>query len=131
MPLYQWISGIPFSHAYYGTIRHSITVGFVSLFLMGISIQIFPPHLRSSAGHHVAFFLINIGSLLRITLQILTDWTAQAYILIAVSGVSELIGFLLFGGCLASSIASQISKTHLTNIKEKVNVFNKYSRTGV
>ncbi len=104
MPLYQWFSEISFSHAYYGAIRHAITVGFISLFLMGMGIKIFSPSSRCIVGHNTAFFLVNIGCFLRVTLQILTDSTPIAFVFVGVSGICELIAFTLWGSCLTTTI---------------------------
>jgi len=104
MPLYQLFNGTPFSHAYYGAIRHAITVGFTSIFLMGMGVRIFSPSLKCIVGHNIAFLLVNIGCFLRVTLQILTDWTSTAFVFVGISGILELIAFTLWGSCLIMTI---------------------------
>ncbi|HLV01554.1 MAG TPA: NnrS family protein, partial [Acidobacteriota bacterium] len=42
MPIYLRLSGTVFSHAYYGAARHAITVGFISLMIMGIAAKVVP-----------------------------------------------------------------------------------------
>ena len=42
LPVYQVLSGLPFSHAYYGAIRHAVTVGFVSQMIVGVSTLVVP-----------------------------------------------------------------------------------------
>ena len=42
LPVYQTATGIKFSHAYYGAIRHAITVGFISLMIMGMAAKVVP-----------------------------------------------------------------------------------------
>ena len=42
LPVYQAVVHLPFSHAYYGSIRHAITVGFASQMIMGIAAYVVP-----------------------------------------------------------------------------------------
>jgi hypothetical protein len=42
LPAYQAAAGLPFSHAYYGATRHAITVGFISLMIMGMAARFVP-----------------------------------------------------------------------------------------
>jgi PAS domain-containing protein len=101
MPVYQAVSGITFSHAYYGAIRHAITVGFVSLMILGISS-------RAVAAFHATpqralpslrgpLLLINLGCFLRVTLQTLTDWNPAFYAVVGISGLLELTGLTWWG----------------------------------
>ncbi len=54
LPVYQVASGIPFSHAYYGAIRHAITVGFISLMITGMAAKVVPTLTGHDARHAVA-----------------------------------------------------------------------------
>jgi len=100
LPVYQWLLGSPFSHAYYGAARHAITVGFVSLMIVGISSKMAPGlrgmNIRSLPQLWIPFILINTGCAMRVSLQILSDWTPIAYTFIAFSGVLELIGLAVW-----------------------------------
>jgi hypothetical protein len=105
MPGYLWLAGVPFSHAYYGATRHAITVGFISLMIMGMAAKVVPtlggiaPHtLPSLRG---PFLLVNAGCFLRIALQILTDWHPAAFAVIGFSGTLELAGLAWWGLGLA------------------------------
>jgi multisubunit Na+/H+ antiporter MnhB subunit len=101
LPIYLMLSQVPFSHAYYGATRHAITVGFVSLMIMGMGAKVVPtlkgippvglPNLLGP------FVLMNLGCALRVTTQILTDWTSNAYSIIGVSGTLEVIGLTWWG----------------------------------
>jgi hypothetical protein len=101
MPVYFAVSGLPFSHAYYGATRHAITVGFISLMIMGMASKIVPilngvdadtlPSLRGP------FLLINAGCLLRVVLQTMTDWSGAVYPLLGVSGTLEVAGLAWWG----------------------------------
>lgn len=101
MPVYQAVTGVPFSHAYYGAIRHAITVGFASLMIVGVSS-------RAVAAFHGTpqrmlprlwgpFLLINTGCFLRVSLQTLTDWDPAFYAVVGISGLLELTGLAWWG----------------------------------
>jgi hypothetical protein len=105
-----------FSHAYHGAIRHTITVGFVSMMIMGMGAKIVATlkglDTRQLTALWVPFILVNTGCLLRVTLQVATDWTPGAFPAIGMSGALELIGLgwwaahlvgmMLKGGALAT-----------------------------
>jgi len=101
MPLVQVLLGTPFSHAYYGAARHAITVGFISMMIMGIAAK-FVPAMRGVAWRalsalRVPFILVNIGCALRVILQIGTDVHPLAFTLVGVSSVLEVVGFGWWG----------------------------------
>jgi hypothetical protein len=101
LPVYLMASHLPFSHAYYGAIRHAITVGFVSLMIMGIAGKVVPTlngiDLRRLSGLWGPFILVNIGCSLRVSLQVLTDWNPVFYQFIGLSGLLELTGLTWWG----------------------------------
>jgi hypothetical protein len=82
-----------FSHAYYGAVRHAITVGFVSMMILGVSSRVVPTLNGADVSRlsrlWVPFVLLNLGCALRVTTQIATDLTASAFPLTGVSGVLE------------------------------------------
>ncbi len=104
---------IGFSHAYYGAIRHAITVGFISLMIVGVAAKVVP----TMAGRDVhrlpslwwPFVLINLGCLLRVSTQTLTDFTDVAFPLSGVSGVLELTGLAIWGAHLWALMRPQTS----------------------
>jgi hypothetical protein len=92
---------IGFSHAYYGATRHAITVGFVSLMIVGVAAKVVPTlngvrsdRLSSLWG---PFVLINLGCSLRVAGQIGTDFTRSAFPVAGVSGLLEVTGLALWG----------------------------------
>lgn len=101
LPVYQSISGMPFSHAYYGAIRHAITVGFVSMMIVGISSRIVPVLGSLEADQRpnlwVPFLLLNTGCFLRVSLQTLTDFHPTAFALVGISGVLEVLALASWG----------------------------------
>jgi hypothetical protein len=101
LPVYQAVSGIAFSHAYYGAIRHAITVGFISLMIMGFAARVVPTlngiDTRRLTRLWGPFILINTGCLLRVSLQTLTDWHGGFFALVGVSGVLEVTALAWWG----------------------------------
>lgn len=91
---------IGFSHAYYGSIRHAITVGFISMMILGMSVRLMERlHGVGSlpAGSLMgAFVLVNVGCFIRVFFQAATDVHALAFPVAGVSGVLELTGIGLW-----------------------------------
>jgi hypothetical protein len=112
LPAYQFLllpglapsseaAGLGFSHAYYGAIRHAITVGFISLMIVGVAARVVPT-LNGVDIHRLAplwgsFLLLNVGCSLRVVAQTLTDFTPHAFPVAAVSGLLEVSGLALWG----------------------------------
>ena len=94
-------AGIGFSHAYYGAIRHAVTVGFISLMIMGVSAKVVPT-LAGIDVHKLnrlwlPLVLLNIGCALRVITQILTDYTPAAFPISGISGLLELTALAIWG----------------------------------
>jgi hypothetical protein len=95
---------IGFSHAYYGAARHAITVGFISLMILGMAARVVPV-LRGVDPRRlprlwVPFVLLNVGCTLRVVGQTVTDFLPAAYPVMAVSGVLEVTALALWSGHL-------------------------------
>jgi hypothetical protein len=92
---------IGFSHAYYGAARHAVTVGFISLMIVGVAAKVVPTlngvDLRGLPSLMVPFVLLNLGCALRVTSQILTDAIPTAYTFAAASGILEVLALALWG----------------------------------
>jgi hypothetical protein len=99
-PLYSGYAGRGFSHAYSGASRHAITVGFVSLMIVGVASKVVPTLNGVPAAVlprlWVPFLLLNAGCALRVSFQILSDWTPEAFPVAGVSGVLEVAGLFLW-----------------------------------
>ena len=95
---------IRFSHAYYGAIRHAITVGFISLMIVGVAAKVVPTlngvDVHALSALWLPFLLINTGCALRVVAQTLTDFTDRAFPVAGVSGILEVLGLALWGGHL-------------------------------
>jgi hypothetical protein len=90
-----------FSHAFYGAIRHAITVGFVSLMIVGVAAKVVPT-LNGVPSHRLSalwgpFALINLGCSLRVFGQTMTDITPGAFPVAGASGLLEVSGLALWG----------------------------------
>lgn len=107
LPLYQYgllarlapeslSAKLGFSHAYYGATRHAITVGFISLMIVGVAAKVVPTlnGVSSSVLTQLwgPFLLINFGCTLRVVGQTLTDLHPAAFGVAGVSGLFEVAG---------------------------------------
>ncbi|GMU35499.1 MAG: DUF1858 domain-containing protein [Planctomycetia bacterium] len=92
---------IGFSHAYYGAVRHAITVGFISLMIMGMAAKVVPTlngvDIRRLRPLWLPFILVNTGCAMRVTFQIATDFAEWAYPIAGVSGLFEVAGIAVWG----------------------------------
>src|SRR5262249_40366434 len=100
-----------FSHAYYGAIRHAITVGFVSLMIVGVAAKVVPTlngvDVRALRPLWLPFLLINTGCAARVVGQTLTDFTSASFPFAGVSGLLEVTGLGLWGFHLWSIMAGR------------------------
>lgn len=101
VPAYVALNDMTFSHAYYGATRHAITVGFISMMIMGVAAQVVPElrgvDARKLSALWVPFLLVNVGCAMRVSLQVLSDWHEVAFSCIALSGVMEVTGLAWWG----------------------------------
>jgi hypothetical protein len=112
LPLYQFgllralapeseAAQLGFSHAYYGAIRHAITVGFISLMIVGVAAKVVPTlkgiDVRGLNALWLPFVLINTGCAMRVGFQTLTDFTDVAFPITGVSGILEVSGLTVWG----------------------------------
>jgi hypothetical protein len=97
---------IGFSHAYSGAVRHAITVGFVSLMIVGVAAKVVPTlsgvDVRRLRSLWLPFLLINGGCALRVIAQTCTDFREGAYPVAGASGCLEVLGLALWGAHLWS-----------------------------
>jgi hypothetical protein len=115
-------ASIGFSHAYYGAIRHAVTVGFISLMIMGVSAKVVPT-LGGMDVHELSplwlpLILLNVGCSLRVTTQILTDFTPVAFSIMGMSGLLELAALAIWGGHLLRLISRIKAKKMLYDIRD-------------
>ncbi len=91
----------PFSHAYFGAYRHTLTVGFIMMMIVGVSSKVVPNFagidIKKTNSLWLVFILLNLGNTWRITSQIITDFNPEAFKFIGVSGFIELTALALWG----------------------------------
>jgi hypothetical protein len=101
-----------FSHAWSGAARHAITVGFVSLMIVGVASRVVPAlngvDTRRLSALWLPFVLLNAGCALRVSAQVLTDFTPRAFPFAGVSGVLEVTGLALWGAHLWLVMAGRL-----------------------
>ncbi len=97
--------GKPFSHAWWGASRHAITVGFLSLMIIGVSSKVVPllagRDPEAMGRLRLPFLLVNTGCAIRVGFQALTDFTPLAFPFAGVSGLLELTGIAVWAAGLA------------------------------
>jgi hypothetical protein len=101
-----------FSHAYYGAIRHAITVGFISLMIMGVAAKVVPTlnglNVRTLSALWLPFLLLNAGCALRVGGQTLTDFVPQSFPVTGISGIMEVTALAIWGVHLIAIMAGRI-----------------------
>lgn len=113
LPLYSVISHLTFSHAYYGAIRHAVTVGFLSQMILGMAPRLFFKDLSyNPRAANAAFILLNLGCFLRVSLQIATDFVPAAFSLISISGTLEFCAIVVWGLPLLLAISRKNNCQH-------------------
>ena len=94
-----------FSHAYYGAIRHAVTVGFISMMILGVAAKFVPVFTgvdgRTLTPLWAPFLLLNTGCALRVGFQTLTDFTPLAFPVAGISGLLEVTALAIWGLHLA------------------------------
>lgn len=92
-PWYNRLTGQPFSHAFHGAMRHAITVGFISMSILGVGAKVVA-NLNGADTAKLSklwgvFVLINVGCFLRVSNQVLTDFVAPSFNTLGISGTLE------------------------------------------
>lgn len=104
-PVHLNRTGMPFSHAYIGAVRHALTVGFISQMIFGVGMHVVARmnDLPDSAEKPLwaAFILLNVGNAMRVFLQAMTDYTPAAFRWMGPSGFIELIGIVIWAYYMA------------------------------
>ncbi|MCC6547844.1 hypothetical protein IT570_11825 [Candidatus Sumerlaeota bacterium] len=99
---------IGFSHAYYGSIRHAITVGFVSLMILGMSSRLMertrPNDSLPPGTLTLPLVLVNLGCALRVFFQAATDIHPFAFQVAGISGILELTGIAVWAAWMLKSM---------------------------
>ena len=114
-PVYSVLMHQGFAHSYMGSHRHAITVGFISMMILGVSSRVVPI-LAGVSGERISrltgpFVLINLGCAGRVVLQVLTDFVPQiAFPLVGLTGFVEVVALAWWGVELWRTM--NLAKTH-------------------
>lgn len=103
-----------FSHAFYGATRHAITVGFISLMIVGVAARVVPTLNGIDSAILPAlwlpFVLIDLGCSLRVAGQVATDFSDTVFPLVGISGVLEVTGLAVWGVHLARIMTGRYAR---------------------
>ncbi|MBI4319495.1 MAG: DUF1858 domain-containing protein [Chloroflexi bacterium] len=118
--IYEVVVGQEIDHAFVGAYRHALTVGFISMMIMGMASRVIPVfsgvRLHSSQILLVSFVLINVGNVLRVASQPLAHFFGGVFLAtMGVSGFIEVTALALF----AYNIWKTMGKTE---VEEENNV---------
>ncbi len=117
---------IGFSHAYYGAIRHAITVGFISLMIVGVSSKVVPTlngvDVRALPSLWAPYFLLNAGCGLRVFGQITTDFVPETFPITGFSGLLEVAGLAVWATHLWLIMAGRARVRNIAEIAESANI---------
>jgi hypothetical protein len=102
LPFYLDRTGLAYSHAYSGAVRHAITVGFLSLMILGVAAKVVPTLCGADARGLdrlvLPFALVNLGCAMRVGFQVMTDFRPDfAFPAAGVSGLLEVTGIGIWG----------------------------------
>lgn len=90
-----------FSHAYYGAVRHAITVGFITLMILGMAGKVVPTlngvDIRRLSSMWLPFVMVNLGCAMRVACQIGTDFRDGFFWVAGGSGLLEVSGIAIWG----------------------------------
>ena len=100
--LYQAVTGQEVAHALVGSYRHALTVGFISMMILGMAYRIIPVFTGSTLHSPLlllgSFVLLNGGNLIRVVSQPLAEALGGPfYPLMGISGFMEVTALSLFG----------------------------------
>ena len=102
-----------FSHAYYGAIRHAITVGFISFMIVGVASKVVPTlkgvDVRGLSGLWIPFFLLNFGCAMRVGFQSLTDFQDIAFPMAGISGILEVTALAIWGAHVLGIMSGRVT----------------------
>lgn len=128
LPLYNRLTGQAFSHAFFGAYRHALTVGFISMMILGVSAKIIPmwsgQGLQTMNPLYHAFFLLNIGNILRVVSQIAAEHVIWAFPVMGASGFVEVAALAFWGVDIWRTINARPSQLR-TRHKEQAPLFIK------
>ncbi|HRJ77189.1 MAG: hypothetical protein HPKKFMNG_01272 [Planctomycetes bacterium] len=120
-PWYNRLTGQTFSHAYHGAMMHALTVGFISMSILGVGAKV----VANLCGEDTArlsrlwlvFLLINAGTALRVGNQVLTDFAPASFNLLGISGLLILAALVLWAQHILVIMYRPRQAAHAMNIE--------------
>ncbi len=111
--LYQASTGQPVPHALVGAYRHALTVGFISMILIGMAARVIPVftgvRLHSDLMLLGTFLLLNLGNAVRVITQPLAALLGgPVFVFMGISGFVEVMAMGLFAYNLWRTIDSPV-----------------------
>lgn len=123
-PVYNRVTGQPFSHAFFGAYRHALTVGFISMMIMGVTSTVVPTWSgwgsRRLNSLWSAFFLLNIGNIIRVVSQIATEHFSWSYSIMSVSGFVEVAALAFWGVDIWRTLSRHPSSSRTAEKGERI-----------
>ncbi|MBI2954844.1 MAG: NnrS family protein [Chloroflexi bacterium] len=100
--VYRFVTGADVDSAYIGAYRHALTVGFISLMILGMASRLVPvfagDKLHSSRLLNATFILVNAGNVMRVLSEPLArEFGGVFFVTMGISGFIQLAGLALFG----------------------------------
>jgi uncharacterized protein involved in response to NO len=98
---YSAATGDMFSHAYFNGYRHALTVGFIVMMVMGVTSKVVPT-LRGRDARRLnalwlPFALINVGNVMRVSAEVITDFTPRVFFLTGIGSAFVFVAMLTWG----------------------------------
>lgn len=105
-PWYNRLTGQTFSHAWHSALTHALTVGFITMSILGVGAKVVANLNGADTARlsrlWLVFVLINVGCALRVANQILTDFAPASFSTLGLGGTLILAGLLLWAAHIAS-----------------------------
>lgn len=110
--IYSLVSDDVAPQAYLGAYRHVLTIGFITMMIMGMAFKMIPVFegrdLHSDRVVDVVFWLVNIGAVLRVGFQIAAEHGGKPFAVpMGISGFIELTAIALFGWNIWKTMSAQ------------------------
>ncbi len=99
------LMGADIPHAFVASYHHALTVGFISMMILGMSMRLVPVFVGTMNRHPrlagLVFLLMNLGSLMRVVSQSMAFVHGGVfYTIMGLSGLIEVCGLALYGAVL-------------------------------
>ncbi|MHB9131335.1 MAG: DUF1858 domain-containing protein [Armatimonadota bacterium] len=123
LSVYRAVSGLPIPHALMGSYMHALTVGFITVMILGYAMRTIPVFLgrpvHSIRLLNATFVLMMIGCTMRVVFQALTvPFGTWPFAVAGMSGWLEAVGLTFFGYNLLRTLYQPEAVAQLTGEAE-------------